>query len=64
MNVLLHTQEYYHDCIAYNKCSTAELSNPYLYYVRIKEEKKNRKREYTYKADLAMYEKLKAKLGL
>lgn len=64
LNVLLHTQESYHECIAYIECSTAELSNPYLYYDRIKEEKKNRKREYTYKADLAMYEKLKAKLGL
>lgn len=64
LNVLLHTQESYHDCIAYIECSTAELSNPYLYYDRIKEEKKNRKREYTYKADLAMYEKLKAKLRL
>lgn len=63
--VVISAQNAYDDLPTYIDCSTQELANPYIYYDRIKEEKKNRKREYTYKADLAMlYEKLKAKLGL
>lgn len=62
--VVISAQNAYDDLSTYIDCSTQELANPYIYYDRINEEKENRKRDDTYKEDLAMYMKLKAKLGL
>lgn len=63
-NVVISARSAYNDLPTYIYCSTQELDNPYIYYDRINEEKENRKRDDTYKEDLAMYMKLKAKLGL
>lgn len=55
------------DCLdekCYIFCSIVEMLNPFMYYERIKKDHENYLKEEEYAQDLAVYEKLKAKLGL